>query len=438
MSSDLAILNALPPGPSGLASARPELDLASLGYEEIEYVVSGTAVSYAGELGGDGRCELACDLTADYATRMMVRRPAGESSGVAFSGTLIVEWLNVSGGMDAAPDWTFAAPEILRSSHAWAGVSAQLAGVEGGVTAVQVADVGSPGLKGSDPDRYGELHHPGDAFAYDIYSQAAEAVRDLVGASHVLAVGESQSAALLTTYVNGVQPLTGLFDGFLLHSRPAVTASLGSTGAALRMEDVLRSGPVVVRDDLSVPVLIVQAEGDLFDRIGYLPARQPDSSWLRLWEVAGAAHSERYVIGEFEEILGCAVPVNRGQQWAVVRAALRHLDAWARGGGAPPAAARLEVEGDGFVVDDVGNVRGGVRTPVVDAAVEVLSGRPWPGSSSACRLFGSTLPVESPRYPTRGDYLAAYEAATDAAIAAGFVLADDRDAVLAEARPDHP
>ena len=32
------------------------------------------------------------------------------------------------------------------------------------------------------------------------------------------------------------------------------------------------------------------------------------------------------------------------------------------------------------------------------------------------------------------EYLTAYAAATDAAIEAGFVLADDRDAVLAEAR----
>ena len=39
-------------------------------------------------------------------------------------------------------------------------------------------------------------------------------------------------------------------------------------------------------------------------------------------------------------------------------------------------------------------------------------------------------------YAGRDAYLAAYEAATDAAITAGFVLTEDRDAVLAEARPD--
>jgi hypothetical protein len=39
-------------------------------------------------------------------------------------------------------------------------------------------------------------------------------------------------------------------------------------------------------------------------------------------------------------------------------------------------------------------------------------------------------------YGDRAAYLKAYEEATDEAIAAGFVLAEDRDAVLAEARPD--
>ena len=39
-------------------------------------------------------------------------------------------------------------------------------------------------------------------------------------------------------------------------------------------------------------------------------------------------------------------------------------------------------------------------------------------------------------YPTVEGYLAAYEAATDASIAAGFALADDRDEILADAHPE--
>ena len=182
-----------------------------------------------------------------------------------------------------------------------------------------------------------------------------------------LAVGESQSAYALTTYANGVQPLTGLFDGFLIHSRGGATMPLGEPGRALDLADFRNSTPTLVRDDLDVPVVIVQTETDLTGRLKYLPARQPDSGRLRLWEVAGTAHADKFQIGEFEDFLGCPLPVNTGQQAYVVRAALRHLEAWARGGDPAPAADRLEVVDGAFVLDDVGNARGGVRTPAVDA-----------------------------------------------------------------------
>ena len=195
-----------------------------------------------------------------------------------------------------------------------------------------------------------------------------------------------------------------------------------------------------IREDLDVPVVMVETETDLLGALRYLPARQPDSAYVRLWEVAGTAHADRFQIGEFEELLGCPRPVNRGQQAYVVRAALRWLDGWARGGDPAPTAARLEVDGDAFVRDEAGNTRGGVRTPVVDAPVEVLRGDTEPDASYLCQLFGSTLPMDPDliraRYADRAAYLAAYAVATDAAIAAGFVLPEDREAVLAEARPD--
>ena len=92
--------------------------------------------------------------------------------------------------------------------------------------------------------------------------------------------------------------------------------------------------------------------------------------------------------------------------------------------------------GDDVERDAHGLALDGVRTPVVDAPVEVLSGRPWPGASVACRLFGSTTPLDPCPWASPEEYLAAYERATDAAIGAGFVLAEDRADVLAEARPD--
>ena len=256
----------------------------------------------------------------------------------------------------------------------------------------------------------------------------------------LLAVGESQSAFALTTFVNVVHEQAPVFRGFLVHSRGGAAMPLGEPGVSMDPRDYRGSAPTPIRDDLDVPVIMVETETDLLGALNYLPARQPDSGFVRLWEVAGTAHADRYVIGEFEELLGCPRPVNRGQQAYVVRAALRWLDGWARGGDAAPTAERLEVEGRSFVLDDAGNTRGGVRTPAVDASTELLRGDTEPDASYLCQLFGSTLPMDPAliraRYADRAAYLAAYAEAADAAIAAGFVLPEDRDELLGEARPD--
>lgn len=433
-----ARLEALPPGGQSIMSSRPGPDLTEAGYTETELIVSGTAASYAAEdWPADGRLALSERGTAPFVTRAVLRRPIDAT----FSGTLVVEWLNVSSGQDSAPGWIYQAEEIVRSGHAWVGVSAQYAGVEGGLSSVQVADLGNPGLRGSDPERYAALTHPGDAFAFDIFTQTALAFTAEVSADCVLAIGESQSAFALTTYVNGVQPITSAFDGFLVHSRGGPALPLGEPGAGALMDEIVRHPPMRLRDDSAAPVLVVVTEGDIFGRINYYPARQPDHERLRVWEVAGTAHADKHLIGEFEEFLGCDRPVNRGQQSFVLRAALRHLHAWARGGAAPPGAEPLATVGEKFVLDDVGNVAGGVRTPAADAPVEVLSGLPAPGASTICRLFGSSepLPAEALErlYPGgAGDYLAAYTAAADRLIDAGFLLADDRAEILADARPN--
>ncbi|MBV6726260.1 alpha/beta hydrolase domain-containing protein [Nocardioides daeguensis] len=407
-----------------LSAARPGPDLAAAGWAEEEYAARGTARSVD-----------STHASAGFTTRVVVRRPAGAPA----SGTLVVEWLNVSSGADAAPDWTYLADELVRQGHAWAGVSAQYNGVESGTASVAVEGAALQGLKAVDPARYGGLDHPGDAYAYGIFTEVARAVAGLTGAERVLAIGQSQSAYLLTTYLNHVHPLERFFDGFLVHSRGDVAAPLGEPGRGIDLLAARAAGePTPVRDDLDVPVIVLEAEGDLLGRINYLPARQPDGPLLRVWEVAGAAHADLFQIGEFEAFLGCPDPVNRGQHAYVARAALRHLETWARGGPAAPAAPPLEVVDGAFVRDGLGIVRGGIRTPVVDAPADVVSGDAGPGASVICGLFGRTLPLPAGLaerlWPTHEAYVTAYADAADAAIAAGFVLPEDRDAVLAEAR----
>ncbi len=145
-----------------------------------EYAVAGTADAYStkGAYPEDGKIALTPTTSAPYKTRIVVRRPKDPAD---FSGTVVVEWLNVSGGLDASPDWTYAADELVRNGDAWVGVSAQQIGVEGGPVAVMtpVSEAGGAGkgIKAQDPARYSTLHHPGDAYSYDIYTQVARALR---------------------------------------------------------------------------------------------------------------------------------------------------------------------------------------------------------------------------------------------------------------------
>src|SRR5208282_2253677 len=107
--------------------------------------------------------------------RIVVRRP---SDPAKFNGTVVVEWLNVASGYEAAPDWTYMGEELVRAGYAWVGVSAQKLGVEGGPGLLSLPGAaGSGGLVASEPARYGSLDHPGDQYSYDIYTQVARALR---------------------------------------------------------------------------------------------------------------------------------------------------------------------------------------------------------------------------------------------------------------------
>lgn len=123
----------------------------------------------------------------------------------------------------------------LDARAAWVGVSAQTLGVVGGRPLLQVdaaAQQASGGIKASNPERYGSLTHPGDRFAFDIFSQVGAALNDpgpvpVFGGGrprYGIAAGESQSAAYLTGYLNAVHPSAAVFDGFFVHSRGAGAA----------------------------------------------------------------------------------------------------------------------------------------------------------------------------------------------------------------------
>jgi len=434
------------------------LDLTAAGYVEEEFFVEGTARAYstAGAFLSDGRWPAVPASSAQYKTRILVRRP---TSPRTFNGVVIVEWLNVSGGVDAAPDWTFAHTLLIRKGYAWVGVSAQFVGVEGGSSPLGL----DLSLKAVNPARYGSLSHPGDSFSYDMFSQVGEAIRNPGGAvpfgplraRRVIAIGESQSAGRLVTYVNAVHPLARVYDGFLIHSR-------GGGGAPLSQSPQATIGtpsPSLVRNDLDEPVLIFETETDLIT-LGYFPARQPDGGNVRTWEVAGTAHDDAYglAVGPDDPgpaamdtsylppvtsifgVFTCAKPINAGPQHYVLSAALDRLTTWVKKGRIRGRSApRLDVVAgppSSIMRDARGNAVGGIRTPQLDVPIATLSGLGQP-AGGFCAIFGTSVPFDaatlSTLYPSHTGYVTAVMKAAGEAVRARHLLRADTPAIRAAA-----
>ena len=256
--------------------------LSKVGYSESEYFFSGTATSYTNviPLTSNGRWSVQPAATAAYTSRLVVVMPTDPAK---FNGTVVVEWFNVSGGSDGAPDWSLGHDEMINSGDAYVGVSAQAVGINE--------------LKTSDPSRDGSLVDPGDSFSYDMFSQAGMAVRTeasiLLPGLHptmVIAAGESQSAFYLTTYVDAVAPLVNVFDSYLIDSRSAGSAPLSQAPQAV----INTPSVVFIRTDQKVPVLTFLTETDVLGILDFYPATQPDSRYFSLWETAGTADGDTY------------------------------------------------------------------------------------------------------------------------------------------------
>lgn len=436
-------------------------DVSSWDYTETEFFVRGSASSYTSEseLSDDGEWTVTPYDTAEYTTRIVVRTPNDEAR---FNGSVVVEWLNVTAGLDVSPSFDLAKNEILRSGMIWVGVSAQRVGVEGGGNPTGAPRV----LKIADPERYGTLNHPGDDYSYDMFSQIGALMwnessilfGDLVP-ERVIAAGESQSAFRLTSYINALAPLHDVFSGYLVHSR-------GSRGANLSTEPrPAVPGPQSARiRAIERPVLVFSAETDVVgEGLGYRRAEQPETDFFRSWEVAGTAHADAYSLGISETDVGdgggddalftamlgaptavyfgivtCEKPINAGPHTYVLRAAVRALDEWIRTGAAPEPTPKLVNLDDltGYELDDNGNALGGIRTPHVDVPVAALSGLGQSGGSF-CGLFGTTTSYSEDRlaqlYTDGADFRAKWDAAVDLAVSSGAILPEDADAVKASA-----
>jgi hypothetical protein len=436
-------------GQHGWPFGAPLFDLAERGYVQEEFFLEGEAATYkaVGELGRDGVWEAEPDGTVPYRTRILVQRPLDPAR---CNGTVVVCWNNVTAGYEL---FSGESGELL-DGYVFVGASVQRVGVHGFPTNPQ-------GLAAWDPERYGSLSIPTDDASYDIFTQVARAVgkdRDRTNdplrgleVRQVLALGASQSAGRLGTYVNAIHPRTHAFDGYLLQiyfggGSPLQVGegviNIADAGAQPRDPWSGLRGRNLLRE-LDVPVMVVNSE---LEAIACGNVRQPDTDRFVWWESAGTCHVsyQSMVVraAKYEREFGVPQPIqqdmNRMPILPLYDAALHHLARWAAGGEPPPSQPKVELAGQPLqaVRDGDGIALGGIRLPQVEVPVAVNSAIPAVEGIYGL-LYGSCRPLPEQavreRWPEEGPYLEAFEAAARRAVDAGVLLPRDVAPLLGDA-----
>lgn len=413
----------------------PKEDLAAYGYVEEEFFLEGTAYRY--DIPDDGSAASIQDGPYPYKTRIVVRRPVRAKD---FNGIVILEWQNVTAGYELDAHWGPSWDHFVKYGYAWVGVSAQRVGVHGYPA---YYGMGENGLKDWS-DRYASLDVTAggavtdDSLCYDIYSQAAQAIRypadvDPMGGlpvDLVIAVGASQSAGRLSIYHNAIHPLDEVVDGFYL--------LVGGSG---------------LRKDLDVKVFQYLSETDVAGGPG---RRMADSEVFRSWEVTGTGHSswvsqvyrEPLVLRDFgEEVFppDCDLPpYSRVRSYFVMNAQYDHLVRWIKYGIAPPTAPKIEfLSEDPPVIarNDLGIAFGGIRLPEVEVPVAMNTG--INSGSLFCSLYGTYQPFDGALlrdlYRNHGTYVSACNKSINQNLRAGYITNDAAREMRSEAaRADVP
>src|SRR5262245_61318953 len=324
LATPLPTISAEIPGPGpifeSLMELKPGDDMAHFKYEAHEYFVSGTA---------NGQ---------PYTTRIVVRRPADAAK---FSGLVLAESMHPSGNA-----WMFHFTHTYSMTTGHVGLDILTS------TSVPFAEF--------NPERYKSLR-VGQGQAPEILAQVGALMKSrqqgnplatLPERKMVLA-GTSASAAALINYLPAhmvlrLPDMKPVYDGFL----PT------STGATIRQIDV----PMI-----QVPTMTEVMSGTATARQdGDDPGDQ-----FRVYEFPGMAHIDsRDAAAYYPD--PCKLPISRFPLAAYMSVALNHLWLWLDKGTVPPHADRfyvdynMEKDGSLLALDEVGNVRGGIRNPYVD------------------------------------------------------------------------
>ena len=300
------------------------------------------------------------------------RVPADRSR--AANGTAIVEWLNVTGGLDVPALWMPTHRHLVREGYTWVGVSVQQVEHRG-----RRHDARARPARRPRPSATTRCSIPATRTPTTSSPRSAARVRasfaDRYGLPHrrVLAAGASQSAFHLTTYVNAIDPRDAVFDGFLLAGprrrgradRGLGPAQLGNGPEAMARAACPLGGPrphsrrrarsgdgraernrrVRRRSATSRPANPT-APGSACGK-SPVPRTATRISCPRPRSIPARSRSRssRSLIARADgRACRLQLPMNSGPQMHfVLQRAVDALDEWVRDGTAPPSAPRLEV-----------------------------------------------------------------------------------------------
>ena len=302
-----------------LMELKPGDDLAHFKYVTKEYFVSGKA---------NGQ---------PYKTRIVIRKPADDSK---FSGLVLAESMHPSGN-----------PWVFHFTHTYS--------MTEGHIGLEILTSATQGFTEFNPERYKDLAVAGGQ-ANEIIAQVGALLKSkqkdnpLAGLPirKMILTGSSASAGVMVNYlpthmVQRLSDMKPIYDGFM----PT------SNGGNLRLIDV----PM-----LQVPTMRETMNGATTRPDGDTPGNQ-----FRVYEFAGMAHIDsRDAAAYYPD--PCKLPISRFPLAAYMSVALNHLWQWLDKGTVPPHADRIymdyNTDGDGslMALDELGNVKGGIRNPYVD------------------------------------------------------------------------
>jgi hypothetical protein len=447
-------------GGQGRAGGGLRYDVTQFGYQEQEFFFDGTARTYGP----------VSSAPAPDRSRMIVWTPKDPAR---FNGTTVVEWAEVSdfGQFELTVELNYQSTMLEEQGFAFVLVSAE----QRGVCDRTPTGCTTTSLQGADPDRYGSLVHPGDAYSFDIFSQAMQAIKHPTGTAPLgrlktrILIAEGFQRSIDKYFPVGAPVSSAPSTAPISIYGPLNDYLANGADADARVADAFlidAAAPAVEPATYRVPTL------HHLDESAIRRTPTPDRRNHVTWEVVGAPHADRWSGGHIEipsptgpsakltrqeeearrdrfDDFGqdafsagdiCSPGPNTGSNFPrrfTLNAAIVDLRAWVAEGVRAPAAPRIartvavpDTPTQKLERDANGNALGGLRSPVVEVPVAAYNGE-------ACISSGTTIPLPPERlaqlYPTHRRYVQELLGATNDAVADRFLVCQDAATILRKA-----